>query len=87
LDVLKGLTKPVKMISFEYTVPEQIKRVSDCIRRIENNSPNIECNYSIGESMELALPVWLSTNAMAEHIGSAEFIKTGFGDVYVRAKS
>ena len=86
LEVLKGLTKPIKMVSFEYTVPEQTNKAIDCIRQIEKNNPNIECNYGIGESMELASHLWLSAEKMKEFIFSKEFCDTGFGDVYVRTK-
>ena len=34
LEVLKGLSKPVRLISFEYTVPERPDRVIDCIRTV-----------------------------------------------------
>lgn len=84
LEVLKGLTKPVKMISFEYTVPEQKLHPILCIEQIENNDKNIECNYSIGESMVFAKNKWLTSTEMKEHLLSDEFIRTGFGDVYVR---
>ncbi|MEO5590925.1 MAG: FkbM family methyltransferase [Chitinophagaceae bacterium] len=84
LDVLKGLSHPVKMISFEYTVPEQISIVIDCIRQIEKNDPQVECNYSVGEGMKLALQQWLSVEQMNIHIQSAAFVQSGFGDVYVR---
>lgn len=87
LNVLKGLTKPVQLISFEYTVPEQTNKVIECIERIENNDKNIECNYCIGEDMVLALDKWLSVEKMKQHILSKEFIDSNFGDVYVRIKS
>jgi FkbM family methyltransferase len=87
LDVLKGLTKPIKLISFEYTVPEQINKVIECIEQIEKNDANIECNYSIGESMVLALQVWQSVEKMKKYIITKEFIDSGFGDVYVRIKN
>ncbi|MCX6268200.1 MAG: FkbM family methyltransferase [Bacteroidetes bacterium] len=87
LNVLKGLTKPVKMISFEYTVPEQTNKVVECIEQIEKNDENIECNYSTGESMVLALKEWQSVEKIKKHIITKEFIDTGFGDVYVRNKN
>jgi len=87
LEVLKGLTKPIKIISFEYTVPEQINKVIECIEQIEINDTNIECNYSIGESMLLASLNWHTVEEMKKFIITKEFIKTGFGDVYVRIKN
>ena len=87
INVLKGLTKPVKLISFEYTVPELINRIIECIKQIEKNDANIECNYSIGESMVLALQDWQSVEKMEKLIFTKEFVDTGFGDIYIRALS
>ncbi len=84
LDVLKGLTKPINLISFEYTVPEQINKVFECIEQIEKNDSNIECNYSIGESMILEFQIWQSVEKMKKHIITKEFINSRVGDVYVR---
>lgn len=86
-EVLKGLSQPVRMISFEYTVPEQTDKSLQCIELLERNSKNILCNYSIGESMELAWMDWVSPSEMKQHIASSEFIKTGFGDIYVKCIS
>jgi FkbM family methyltransferase len=86
LEVLKGLTNPVKMISFEYTVPEQITKVIECIEHIEKIDRNIECNYSIGESMIFVSQVWQSVKEIKSHIITKDFINTGFGDIYVRLK-
>ncbi len=87
LEVLKGLTKPVKMISFEYTVPEQTNKVIACVEQIEMNTPNIECNYSIGESMVFVSQVWKSVEEIKKHIITKEFIDTRVGDMYVRIKN
>ena len=55
LEVLKGLTCAVNMISIEYTLPEQIQRAIDCVSQIEKYNSEIECNFSKVESMEFAL--------------------------------
>jgi FkbM family methyltransferase len=86
LEVLKGLTRPIGMISFEYTVPEQPERAILCIAEIEKNNKRIECNYSIGEDLVWALPQWISTEEMGQLILSKPFQSTSFGDIYVRAK-
>jgi FkbM family methyltransferase len=82
-EVLKGLSQPVKMISFEYTVPEQTARVTECLELIGKHHPGARCNYSVGESMEFALAQWLDIPAMKEVVSGEAFIRTGFGDVYV----
>jgi FkbM family methyltransferase len=86
LEVLKGLNTPINLISFEYTTPEQTAKAIDCITQIQMVNKNIECNYSIGDSMEFELKSWLPVNQMKEHILSKYFINTAFGDIYVRTK-
>ncbi|MGN6605058.1 MAG: FkbM family methyltransferase [Ginsengibacter sp.] len=87
LNVLKGLSKSVKMISFEFTVPEQTDKAIACINQIEKIDSNIECNFSIGESMEFALEEWISPVDIRTQIASDNFAKIGFGDIYVRNRS
>lgn len=84
LNVLKGLSKPVKMISFEFTVPEQTNKAIDCINRIEVIDSNFEYNYSIGESMIFALKDWIPAGDMRKHIIADDFANIGFGDIYAR---
>ena len=84
LEVLKGLTQAINWISFEYTVPEQTQKAIDCILQIQKFNPNIQCNYSIEESMEFALSSWLPADAFMQHLSTQEFMITGFGDIYIR---
>lgn len=86
LEVIKGLSTPVKAISFEYAVPEQTEKLINCITHIQQNDPNIECNYCVGESMQFAMDKWLSPNDMKELVRSKAFIATSWGDIYVRSK-
>jgi FkbM family methyltransferase len=85
LEVLKGLNSPVKMISFEYTTPEQTERAIGCIERIRSVNPDIECNYSVGESMEFEMAEFIKVEELLQLINSGKFIETGFGDIYVRS--
>ena len=87
LKVLKGLSRPVKMISFEFTVPEQTAKAIACIDRIEKIDQDIECNFSIGESMEFALENWISVTDIRKKIISDKFTAIGFGDIYVRNRT
>lgn len=84
LDVLMGLSAALQYVSVEYTVPEQTNKVIDCIKRLCEINPHIECNYSKGEEMQLALNKWLSVNEMLELVQSKNFNDTRFGDIYVR---
>lgn len=85
LEVLKGLSHPIGMISFEYTVPEQTQKIVECVNEIERSNVHIECNYSIGESMVFALQTWVSPKGLVELVQTKPFWDTGFGDIYVRS--
>lgn len=84
LEVLQGLSSPIPVISFEYTVPELTNRLIDCIRQVHTVSPNASCNFSVGEGMELGLPTWISTDEMIKFVKSDSFLQTRFGDVYIK---
>jgi FkbM family methyltransferase len=86
LEVLKGLSSPVDNISIEYTVPEQTDRTIACIKRIMQINGAVECNYSVGESMEWATDKWRSGDEMVAFVVTKEFAVTGFGDIYIRRK-
>ena len=86
-EVLKGLSKPVKMLSFEYTVPEQTNIAIECIKKLRSIDSQIECNYSFSDSMILSLPKWENAEKMIQTINSDQFIQTGFGDIYVRSNT
>lgn len=84
--VLQGLSTPVDLISFEYATPEQTANVVTCIKLICTLNPNTEFNYSISESMEMALETWMTVDEMLRLTNDSAFIATEFGDIYARAK-
>lgn len=83
-NVLSGLSHPIDFISFEYVVPELSDNILKCIQRIQSNSANIECNYSIEESMEWGMKNWLSPDEMFKFIKTKTFKDSNAGDIYVR---
>ena len=86
LEVLKGLSHAINQISFEYTVPEQINKTIECIKRISDITKNqVRFNYSIGEGMKFALTEWLDTDKMIDFVNSPDFETPSFGDIYARA--
>jgi len=84
LEVLKGLTNKIKMISFEYTTPEQVGKIVECLKEIEKHSTDLECNYSVKENMKFELNSWINISEMKEYVLQQEFIETELGDIYVR---
>lgn len=84
-EVLRGLSHPINMISFEYTVPEQTHKIEQCIKIVEKTNPNIRCNFSIGESMEWSLTKWLSVSEFLKLIKNKDFINTSWGDIYLKS--
>lgn len=85
-NILKGLTRHLKILSFEYT-PEFIKPAIMCINYLANLG-NVEFNYSVGESMELVLYKWVSPEQMIEKTKeiSKHGAGAGTGDIYARFK-
>lgn len=84
LEVLNGLSQPAKMISFEFTVPEQSDKIVECIKRIQNIDLNIECNFTIGEETRFGSSKWLTADELFKLIKTQEFILYRFGDIFVR---
>jgi FkbM family methyltransferase len=81
-EVLKGLSQPIPIISFEYTVPERLMEVRNCINQLVRLG-EFECNYTLGENMKFELDNWISKEALLDQIHNLSGA-TEFGDIYVR---
>ncbi|MDP1801076.1 MAG: FkbM family methyltransferase [Bacteroidota bacterium] len=84
VDVLKGLTKPVPFISFEYATPEHVERLNECLALIDKLSPKYLCNFSAGEKNKFVLNEWLTITDFKNSITKNMEVLEGFGDVYVK---
>jgi FkbM family methyltransferase len=82
-EVIKGLTYPLKCLSFEYTVPERVISMLNCLDQLMSLSNNYLCNYSIGENFYFCLESWMNINEFYEFVQSSEFINTSVGDIYL----
>ncbi|MFN6946605.1 MAG: FkbM family methyltransferase [Cytophagaceae bacterium] len=82
-EVLSGLSKVINTLSFEYTVPEDIASTKKCLEKINSLNSDYKYNYSIGESMVLALPAFLSYEDFSKELENANFLNSGCGDIYV----
>ncbi|OAV73464.1 hypothetical protein Barb6_00221 [Bacteroidales bacterium Barb6] len=75
------------MVSHEYTVPEQTKKLLNCIEQIKKINGDTLFNYSIGESMEFALSEWQTEEKIIECVRSKKIEYSDFGDIYARKNS
>jgi FkbM family methyltransferase len=82
LDVLRGLSQPVAVLSFEY-IPAAMTVAVGCIERLEQLG-RYEFNYSPGERHELQAPIWLCAAEMKIILAR---LNKGSGDVYARLVS
>lgn len=84
LEVLKGLTKAVPMLSFEF-FDTTIPRALDCVKAIDQLG-DYRYNYSIGESQKWALDGWVSETKMTNLLQNMD-TKNRSGDIYARLAS
>lgn len=88
-EVLKGLSQPVKNLSFEYTLPDPQQKALACIDTIENiYDQNARFNISAEESYALKFPDWINGHQLKLLLNSPEFTPEnfgGYGDIYVCA--
>jgi len=82
--VLKGLSKPVGTISFEFTpTKEFIDLAMDIVEHLATIG-EVKFNYSLGESMTLALENWVGPEAISKILPTLPQ-KTSFcGDIYAK---
>ncbi len=83
-EVLKGLSQEVKIISFEYTIPEQLENVFLCLIQINKISKNYLYNFSLDETNAFVLPNWLNYDNFLSAINSNQNLLGGFGDIYAK---
>ena len=79
--VLKGLTRPVHLVSFEYT-KELHADAKKCINYLLSLG-QANFNFSIAASMELLLPTWVTSDELFERLESSQD-ELLVGDIYAR---
>jgi len=89
LKVIKGLSKPVKLVSFEYAVPEQKESLIQCVAHLQSLDNSYEFNFCVGEEMKFHMPQWLNGTEMQRLMADDKgvFILSGWGDIYARLKN
>ncbi len=88
LEVLQGLSQPVKALSFEYTLPHQQDKAVECINIINNlYQGKALFNICRDEAYQMKLPEWTGYGQFVEIIKSNGFNQQNFGmygDIYVK---
>ena len=84
VEVLKGLSVPIKYISVEFT-PELKDKTFDCIN-ILNGLTEYEYNYSEGESNNFTFENWIDSEEMIEFLKRNNDFSVSFGDLYAKIK-
>lgn len=79
LEVLKGLSRPLQALSFEY-MPAAIHLAIACVARLEDLG-EYEFNWTIGETHQWQTAVWLNAVQMKQKLPQ---LKGKSGDVYAR---
>jgi FkbM family methyltransferase len=82
LQVLSGMSRPVRSLSFEFT-PEFIDATFASLELLSKLGP-IEVNFSMGESFTMALSEWVTHAAARDCLERMRGDVTKYGDVYVR---
>lgn len=83
LEVLKGLNDTIQFISFEFMLPENRQIIIDCINKIKSLNDKIFLNYSIGDTMVLALDRWMPIENLNDFINLPDFTISNWGDIYI----
>jgi len=80
--VLKGLTRPIAALSFEY-LPRALDEARACCARLSALG-EYEFNWSAGESYRLESPTWIDARQLMDALSAAGGGQRRSGDVYAR---
>ena len=81
-EVLKVLSQPLNVISFEF-VSERIEPSLKCIDHLSQLG-QAKYNYYLGEAMSFASPNWLGPEEMKSVLNKMKKVLENYGDIYVR---
>lgn len=89
LEVLKGLSTPVKALSFEYTLPHQKNKALECIEMIDGlYQGKVMYNICRDEDYEMKFREWIPVAEIIKLVKGESFNVENFGlygDVYAKA--
>ena len=83
LNVLRGLTSKIDVISLEFT-PELCKNSIKCIEYLEELNGLCKFNYGYREDNDFKFS-WMSKDEIIKYLESVNDFKYEFGDIYIRS--
>jgi FkbM family methyltransferase len=83
VEVLRGLSCPINILSFEYTIPEFTDQAIECIKILESLG-KIICNYSPGETLQFGLTSWLTPDEFIPVFNKLSEKGIIDGDIYIK---
>lgn len=83
LEVLRGLSSPIPTLSLEFFL-NNLERANSCLAYLAQFG-TLQTNYSVGESMQWALPHWVDARQMMQKLeADRDQCNWEYGDIYVR---
>ena len=87
LEVLRGLSRPLPLLSLEYHLDaKDTQKVLDCAAYLSTLGRKLEMNITLGEEMEFTWPTWIGYDSFRESF-PARVPRTetcGYGDLFIR---
>jgi FkbM family methyltransferase len=81
LRILRGLSRPIRALSFEY-LPTALPEARACLKRVQEIGP-YRFNLSVGESYRLHWNDWVGADEVAAALETA-YVQRRAGDIYAR---
>lgn len=89
-EVLKGLSKKIKALSFEYTLPDPYSKTLACMNILKDvYGDYARYNISVEESYTMKFDNWKTGEEIISLLNSSDFTTDefgGYGDIYVTIK-
>jgi FkbM family methyltransferase len=80
LEVLKGLSRPIKYISMEF-ISERLENAIACVEHLHHIG-DVVFNYYFGESLIFELDKWVGCDDFVKHLESMDKKVENYGDIY-----
>ena len=88
LEVIKGLSTPVKSLSFEYTLPHQKDQAAKCVELLDKlYNTHAIFNICRDEAYKMKFDKWMNATEILTILKSEGFNKNNYGvygDIYVK---